>query len=140
MLPLHEFPKKFCRKITLSPRQKVQARTEANAKALAKSQARVNSWDEIEEFREAHRENPDPNSGVNHELVIRIANGAMFLRKRASALEVLDRDQLLLEIAEHLMKTTRLEDESVVNTPAWLAHYSVEWWKWASTGREKPGL
>jgi hypothetical protein len=103
----------------------------------------VPTWDDVDELHEAPARLPlDVESELDREFIVRIVNWSLFLRKRARLPE-LDRDQLLLSIGEHFIKMIVLPAEAKkreVDLMDWEVGYAVEWWNWATTGKDMPLL
>jgi hypothetical protein len=103
----------------------------------------VTGWTEAEEVNESQPplDSSFPwNDLVDRELVIRITNGALFLRRRSKRLEPFDRDSLLLTIGTHCLKTMEVERPALRDPLRWFANYSAQWWAWAQSGKNQPQL
>jgi hypothetical protein len=114
----------------------------AGAQGIKKAQERqVSAWTEADEVSES--EAPldsacpyDPQ--MDRELVIRITNWALFLRRRRKKLPPFDRDSLLLTIGGHFVKTMIFEPPLGDSRVTRFANYSAQWWAWAVSGENQP--
>jgi hypothetical protein len=81
-------------------------------------------------------------SDKEHEFVIRITNGIMWLRRNSRLKPALERDKIIMIVLDHLRwkchQTPPPPEED--QNRKWKANYSTDWWIWAETGKDMPSI